>query len=255
MTLEVTVVPCRDDNYGYLLHEPEADVWAVVDAPETAPLKAAIEAAGGRLDLILLTHHHGDHVEGVEDLREAYGAKVVGHAEDAGRLPKLDLAVNEGDEIAVGEERATVIDVSGHTIGHVAFHFPGAGKAFTADSLMALGCGRVFEGTHHQMWESLSKLMELPNDTEIYSGHNYGAANGRFALSIEPDNAALNERVARIADLDGRGEPIVPVTLAEELETNPFLRARKPSVKEAVGLAGADDASVFAEVRRRKDSF
>ena len=255
MTLEVTVVPCREDNYGYLLTEPRTGVVAVVDAPETAPLKAAIEAAGGRLDLILLTHHHGDHVEGVADLVAAYGAKVVGHAEDAARLPALDLAVREGDEVEVGAERARVLDVSGHTVGHVAYHFPDSRVAFTADSLMALGCGRVFEGTHHQMWESLSKIMALPPETEVYSGHNYGAANGRFALSIEPDNPALKARVAAIAEADRAGRPIVPATLAEELETNPFLRATEAPVKAAVGLEGADDAAVFAEVRRRKDSF
>jgi len=255
MTLAVTVIPCRDDNYGYLLHDTAEDVWAVVDAPEAAPLKAAIDAAGGRLDLILITHHHGDHVEGVEALRAAYGAKVAGHAADAARLPPLDIAVSEGDEIAVGAERARVVDVSGHTIGHIAYLFEGARKAFTADSLMALGCGRVFEGTHLQMWRSLGKLTALAPETEIYSGHNYGAANGRFALSIEPESAALKARVAAIAAADREGRPIVPATLAEELATNPFLRATEPAVKAAVGLPDGDDAAVFAEIRRRKDSF
>ena len=255
MTLDVTVVPCLSDNYGYLLHEPEQDVWAVVDAPEAAPLKAAIEAAGGRLDLILITHHHADHIDGVKALVEAYGARTVGHAKDAARLPALDVAVNEGDTVAVGAETATVLDVSGHTIGHVAYHFPGAKAAFTADSLMALGCGRVFEGTHLQMWESLSKLMAMAPETEVYSGHNYGAANGRFALSIEPDNADLTARIERIAAADAAGEPIVPATLAEEFATNPFLRATQDGVKATVGLPGGDDAAVFAEVRRRKDDF
>ncbi len=255
MTLDVTVIPCLGDNYGYLLHEPKADVWAVVDAPEAGPLRRAIDAAGGRLDMILLTHHHPDHIMGVGELVRAYGARVVGAAADAARLPPLDLAVAEGDEVAVGAETARVIDVSGHTIGHVAYHFPGAGMVFTADSLMALGCGRVFEGTHLMMWESLSKLAALPPDTLVYSGHNYGAANGRFALSIEPENSALKDRVARIAALDAEGAPIVPVPLSEELATNPFLRARLPEVKAAVGLPGADDAAVFAEIRRRKDAF
>lgn len=255
MTLDVTVIPCLSDNYAYLLHEPEADVYALVDAPEAAPIRKAVDAAGGRLDLILITHHHPDHIQAVPELVEAYGARTVGAAADAKRLPKLDIALEEGGTVAVGAEAARVIDVSGHTIGHIAFHFPGSGDAFTADSLMALGCGRVFEGTHLMMWESLSKLAALPKETRIWSGHNYGAANGRFALSIEPDNAALKDRVARIAALDAEGAPIVPSTLEEELATNPFLRATEPSVKEAVGLPGGDDAAVFAEVRRRKDAF
>lgn len=255
MPLEVTVIPCLDDNYGYLLHETSEDVWAVVDVPEAAPLRAAIDAAGGRLDLILITHHHADHIQGVAELVAAYGAKTVGYGPDAARLPALDVVVAEGDMVAVGAEQARVIDVSGHTIGHIAYCFEGATKAFTADSLMALGCGRVFEGTFLQMWGSLSKLMTLSPETLVYSGHNYGAANGRFALSIEPENAALKARIEGIAAADKAGTPIVPVTLAEELATNPFLRAGTREVKEAVGLAGADDAAVFAEVRKRKDDF
>ena len=255
MSLDVTVIPCLSDNYAYLLHEPERDAWALVDAPEEGPIRKAIEAAGGRLDMILITHHHGDHIDAVPALAAAYGAKVVGHAKDAHRLPPLDIAVNEGDAVAVGAEEGRVIDVSGHTIGHVAYHFPKAGMVFTADSLMALGCGRVFEGTFLQMWESLKKLTALPPETLVYSGHDYGAANGRFALTIEPDNAALKERIARIEKLNAEGRPIVPVTLAEELATNPFLRATEDSVKAAVGLPGGDDAAVFAEVRRRKDAF
>ena len=253
MPLSVTVVPCLSDNYGYILRDEATGATASVDAPEAAPLIAALETKGWGLDMVLVTHHHYDHTDGVDELRAKYGAKVVGHAADAERLPKLDLAVSEGDEVALGESRAKVIDVSGHTIGHIAYLFDG--HAFTADSLMALGCGRVFEGTHHQMWESLSKFLTLPPETLIYSGHNYGQANGRFALSIEPDNADLQDRIARIKAADAAGEPICPVSLGEELKTNPFLRATEESVKQAVGLPGGDDAVVFAEVRRRKDSF
>lgn len=253
MPLSVTVVPCLSDNYGYILRDQATGATASVDAPEAAPLIAALETKGWGLDMVLVTHHHYDHTDGVDELRAKYGAKVVGHAADAERLPKLDLAVSEGDEVALGESRAKVIDVSGHTIGHIAYLFDG--HAFTADSLMALGCGRVFEGTHHQMWESLSKFLTLPPETLIYSGHNYGQANGRFALSIEPDNADLQDRIARIKAADAAGEPICPVSLGEELKTNPFLRATEESVKQAVGLPGGDDAVVFAEVRRRKDSF
>ncbi|MGG7565890.1 hydroxyacylglutathione hydrolase [Rhodovulum sp. DZ06] len=251
MALEIQIIPCRSDNYGYLLHETEADVWAVVDAPEAGPLIDSIEAAGGRLDLVLLTHHHGDHVEAVGPLVDRYGAKVIGAAADARRLPKLDQPVVGGDVVKVGAQDAEVIEVYGHTVGHIAFHFPGAKAAFTADSLMALGCGRLFEGTAAQMWDSLSRLAALPGDTLIYSGHDYFDANARFALSVDGDNAALKDRIARKES----GEAVMPVALSEELATNPFLRASAPEVKAAVGLPEADDAAVFAEVRRRKDDF
>lgn len=243
------------DNYACILRDRSRGVTAIVDAGEEAPIAAALDARGWGLDWILLTHHHHDHVEAVGPLVARYGAKVAGAAADAHRLPPLDLALAPGDRFVLGEATAEVIEVSGHTIGHVAYWIPEAAAAFTADSLMALGCGRLFEGTALQMWESLSRLMALPPETAIYSGHNYGAANARFALSIEPDNAALRGRVAAIAEADRTGAPIIPVTLAEELATNPFLRATLPEVKAAVGLPDADDAAVFAEIRRRKDGF
>ncbi len=258
MGLEVVTVPCRSDNYAYLLRDAGSGQVALVDAPEEAPIRAALEARGWGLDQIWVTHHHGDHTDAAPVLAGRYHAKVVGHGKDAQRLPPLDMAVSEGDRFRLGETEARVVDVSGHTIGHIAFVVEDTGDApaaFTADSLMALGCGRVFEGTHAMMWDSLAKLMELPPETRIYSGHNYGQANGRFARSIEPDNGALIDRIARIEEADAAGRPIVPATLAEELATNPFLRAREPGVKAAVGLDGAEDAAVFAEIRRRKDAF
>lgn len=255
MPAEVVVVPCLKDNYAYLVRDEATGKVAVVDAPEAGPIVAALDARGWEPEQIWITHHHGDHIDGVAELRERYGARVVGHVKDRARLPGLDQELSEGESVHLGETAARVVDVSGHTIGHIAFVLDADHVAFTADSLMALGCGRVFEGTHAMMWQSLSKLMELPGDTRIYSGHNYGQANGRFALSIEPDNAALKKRISHIKELDAGGEPIVPVTLEEELATNPFLRATQPAVKAAVGLEGADDAAVFAEVRRRKDAF
>jgi hydroxyacylglutathione hydrolase len=255
MPVEIVTVPCRSDNYAYLVHDRSTGQTALVDAPAVEPIVDAIEARDWGLDQIWITHHHGDHTEGVEDLRRRYGAEVVGHVKDRARLPRLDVEVSEGETVTLGETTARVIDVSGHTIGHIAFVLDDDKVAFTADSLMALGCGRVIEGTHAMMWESLSKILALPGDMRIYSGHNYGQANGRFALSIEPENAALKERIERIKAADQAGDAIVPVRLAEEKETNPFLRATEPSVKQALGLAGADDASVFAEIRRRKDAF
>ncbi|MGF1446476.1 MAG: hydroxyacylglutathione hydrolase [Pikeienuella sp.] len=253
---EVVIVPCRSDNYAYLLRDTASGSVALVDAPESRAIEGALEARGWGLDQIWITHHHGDHVEAVPVLKARFGAVVVGHAADAARLPPLDLALSEGEVVRLGETQARVVDVSGHTIGHIAYVLDGPPPvAFTADSLMALGCGRVFEGTHAMMWQSLSKLMALPPETLIYSGHNYGLANGRFALSIEPGNPELKARIARIGEADEAGEPIVPVSLAEEFATNPFLRARERAVKAAVGLPEADDAAVFGEIRRRKDSF
>jgi len=255
MPVEIVTVPCRTDNYAYLVRDAGTGQVALVDAPDADPIIAALEERGWGLDQIWITHHHGDHVEGVEKLKHRFGAKVVGHVKDLGRLPPLDQEVSEGEFVTLGDSWAKVVDVSGHTIGHIAYVMEEDRAAFTADSLMALGCGRVFEGTHAMMWDSLTKLMGLPEDTMIYSGHNYGQANGRFARSIEPDNEALEARIGRIEAADAAGEPIVPVSLGEELATNPFLRAREDSVKAALGLSGADDASVFAEIRRRKDAF
>ncbi|HEY5597225.1 MAG TPA: hydroxyacylglutathione hydrolase [Kiloniellales bacterium] len=255
MPVEIITVPCRSDNYAYLVRDQASGKVAVVDAPAVEPIVAALEARGWGLDQIWITHHHGDHTEGVEALRRRYGAQVIGHAKDRTRLPRLDRALSDGETVSLGETMARAIDVSGHTVGHIAFVIDAARAAFTGDSLMALGCGRVIEGTHAMMWESLSKFRAMPDDMQIYSGHNYGQTNGRFALSIEPDNAALKARIARIKAADAAAEPIVPVSIAEEKATNPFLRATEPSVKASVGLAGADDAAVFAEVRRRKDAF
>jgi hydroxyacylglutathione hydrolase len=252
---EIVIIPCRSDNYAYLVRDRASGKVALVDAPAVDPIVDALEARGWGLDQIWITHHHGDHTEGVEALRQRYGAQVVGYAPDSARLPSLDLALSEGETVSLGGTVARVIDVSGHTIGHIAFVIDAAKVAFTADSLMALGCGRVFEGTHAMMWDSLSKFLAMPDDMQIYSGHNYGQANGRFALSIEPGNTALQARIEGIEAADAAGRPIVPVSLAEEKATNPFLRATEASVKAAVGLAGADDAAVFAEVRRRKDAF
>lgn len=255
MPVEIVTVPCRSDNYAYLVRDAASGKVALVDAPSVDSIADALEARGWGLDQIWITHHHGDHTEGVEALRARYGSQVVGHAADSARLPALDIALSDGESARLGETAARVIDVSGHTIGHVAYVIDAEKVAFTADSLMALGCGRVFEGTHAMMWDSLSKFLAMPDDMQVYSGHNYGQANGRFALSIEPDNAALKARIARIEAADAAGDVIVPVSVAEERATNPFLRAVEPSVKASVGLAGADDAAVFAEVRRRKDAF
>jgi len=253
MPLEIVTVPCRTDNYAYLIHDAASGQTALVDAPETKPIQDALDARGWRLSLILLTHHHGDHVEGVAELRA--DAQVIGAAADAHRLPPLDRQVTEGDIVDFAGAEVRVMDVSGHTLGHLAYHIPSAQAVFTADSLMALGCGRVFEGTAPQMWASLSKFADLPGETRVYSGHEYTAANARFALTIEPENADLKARAAAVRAKRDAGRPTVPSTLAEERATNPFLRAGLPSVKDAINMSGSTDADVFAEIRKRKDRF
>jgi hydroxyacylglutathione hydrolase len=256
--VEIVTVPCLRDNYAYLLRAPGGET-AVIDAPEAAPIIAALEARGWGLDWIWLTHHHADHVAGVAALRARFGARVAGCAADAARLPALDLAVSEGQTLALGSARATVMDVSGHTLHHVAYHVAGEGDepgaVFTGDSLFVLGCGRVFEGTHAMMWGGLAKLARLPPRTTVWCGHEYTLSNARFARTVEPDNAALAEQAAEHEGARAEGRPTVPTTIGRELAANPFLRAAEAPLKAAVGLAGADAAAVFAEVRRRKDAF
>ena len=255
MPLEIITLPCLSDNYAFLLHNDDTGQTALVDAPEEAAIKAELDKRGWGLDLILLTHHHWDHVDGVDALRAAFGAKVVGASADAHRLPDLVLSVSEGDRFDCLGVEVEVLDVSGHTVGHVAFHLPSEKAVFTADSLMALGCGRLFEGTPEQMWASLQKLKALPSETTVYSGHEYTKSNARFAITIEPDNKALRLRANAIDNARAEGRPTVPSTLQEEKDTNPFLRADLAEVKNALGMAHAQDAEVFAEIRSRKDNF
>ena len=255
MSLEVVTVPCLRDNYAFLARDEATGAVALIDAPEANPIKAALKERNWKLDLILLTHHHSDHIDGVADLVAEYGAKVVGHCADKHRLPPLDLEVVDGDPVAIGASTGVTIDVSGHTIGHIAFHFPTADVVFTADSLMALGCGRLFEGTARQMWGSLQKLAALPADTIVCSGHEYTAANAKFAVTIDPNNNSLQSRVAEISEKRAKGVATVPSRLSQELATNPFLRAADPKIKASLGMEGASDADVFAKIRDMKDNF
>ena len=255
MPLELVTIPCLKDNYAYLLHDAGTGETALVDAPDAAPILAELKARGWALHQILLTHHHPDHIDGVPALVAATGARVLGAAADAHRLPALDRALAEGDSVSVAGSPGQVIDVSGHTMGHIAFHFPTDAVVFTADSLMALGCGRLFEGTADTMWQSLTKLAALPPATTVCSGHEYTLGNARFALTIEPGNAALQARASAVQAARAEGRPTVPSRLSDELATNPFLRAHLPAVKAALGMEGASDVEVFAEIRRRKDVF
>lgn len=253
MPLDIVTVPCLSDNYAYLVKGP--DGVCLIDAPEAGPIVDALAARGWSLDAIMITHHHHDHVGGVEELRAGYGCKVMGPKAEQAKLPKLDMALEEGMNGGNGDAYTVPLMVPGHTLGHMAFHFPKAGAVFTADSLMALGCGRVFEGTPEMMHESLKKLTSLPPETVVYSGHEYTMSNARFALTIEPENAALISRSEGVARARAKGEPTAQVPLSVELDTNPFLRAHLPEVKAALDMADASDVEVFTEIRARKDSF
>ncbi|WP_424984853.1 hydroxyacylglutathione hydrolase [Microbulbifer sp. S227A] len=255
MPLEILTIPCLSDNYAFVAHDAASGETALVDVPEAAPILAALADRGWALGQVFLTHHHADHVQGLDEILAAHPARVLGAAADAHRLPSLDVALTEGDTVRIGSEAGQILDVSGHTVGHIALHFSASKAVFTADSLMALGCGRLFEGTPAQMWASLGKLAALPGDTVVYSGHEYTQANGAFAITVDPDNPELITRIKAIAEARARSEPTVPSLLSLELATNPFLRAAEAQVQQAVGMSGADPAEVFAEIRRRKDSF
>jgi len=255
MPLELLTIPCLSDNYAFVIGNPETREAALIDVPDSQPINEIVNNHGWNLKIVLLTHHHPDHVQGLETLENRTSLKVVGAKADASRLPPLDIEVSEGEEIEVCGEMAQIFDVSGHTNGHIAFHFPASKLAFTADSLMAMGCGRLFEGTPAQMWESLKKIRALPHDTLICSGHEYTMSNAKFAQSLEEKNPALTSRIALIEAARAENKPTVPSLLGLEIETNPFLRADNPSLMAAVGMPEADPAQVFAEIRGRKDRY
>lgn len=255
MPLEIITIPCLSDNYAFLAHDSGNGQTALIDAPEAAPILAALEGRGWTLSHVLLTHHHWDHVEGLAEILAKHPAKVIGAAADAHRLPPLDQQVAEGDSFEVGGELVEVLDVSGHTVGHIAFYLPQSAVVFTADSLMALGCGRLFEGSPARMWASLNKLAALPDDTLVCSGHEYTQSNAKFAITIDPKNAALKQRIADIDRARAAGEATVPSVLALEKATNPFLRATDPAIQAHLGMENADPVAVFAEIRGRKDRF
>lgn len=253
--LEVHQFPCLSDNYGYLAHDPGTGVTAAIDTPEVGPILKALEEKDWTLTHILNTHHHFDHAGGNLELKEKTACRIIGPKGEAGKIPGLDEAVGDGDSFRFGNHEVKMIDVGGHTLGHIAYYLPETGTAFVGDALFALGCGRIFEGTPQQMWTSLEKLTHLPDDTVVYCAHEYTQANARFAATIEPGNAALKRRIEEIDAKRAKGEPTVPTTIGLEKETNPFLRPMSEEVQKTVGLVGAPLVDVFAETRRRKDNF
>lgn len=255
MPVEIVTIACLKDNYAYLLHDEATGKTALVDVPEARPILEALARRGWSLDEVWITHHHDDHVQGLAEVLSKHPAQVTGAAADAHRLPPLDRTVTDEDRFDFAGHSVRVMDVSGHTRGHVAYYLGAAGAVFTADSLMALGCGRLFEGSAEQMWASLVKLASLPAETLVCSGHEYTASNAKFALTVDPHNPDLISRSEEITAKRAAGLPTVPSTLALELATNPFLRAADPDLRAALGMEHASDVEVFAETRARKDAF
>lgn len=251
--LEIEQFLCLSDNYGVLIHDPEAGVTAAIDAPDAKAVLAQLEAKGWTLTHLFVTHHHGDHTGGNLALKEATGCTIYGPAAEADRIPGIDVEVTDGDVIRFGDFDVKVIETPGHTIGHIAYWIPDAKVVFVGDTLFALGAGRVFEGTAEVMWRSLQKLMRLPPDTEIYCGHEYTQANARFALTLEPDNLALVNRAKEVDLLRDQGKPTLPTRLDRELETNPFLRPNVTAIRAKLGMLYAPDWHVFAAIRERKN--
>lgn len=255
MPIEIVQIPCLSDNYGYLVHDEATGKVACIDTPDPEAINGALAKYGWQLSHIFNTHHHWDHTGGNLALKEKWGCEIVGPKGEADKIPGLDRVVGSGDTVNLGASSADVSETPGHTAGHIVYLFPDDHAAFVGDTIFALGCGRLFEGTAQEMWSSLSKISAWPSHTKLYCAHEYTAANAQFALSIEPDFQPLLDRAASIHAARDRGEPTVPMTVEEERATSPFLRAGTPELAATLGMTGAHPVDVFAEVRRRKDNF
>jgi hydroxyacylglutathione hydrolase len=255
MGLIVDVFAARSDNFGYLVHDEATGRTAAIDAPEAGPIRTALLHRGWTLSDIFITHHHIDHVEAIAELKAAFGTRVVGPRDEADKIEGLDELVGDGDVIELGETRFQVIATPGHTLGHVVFYNEDGGHLFSADALFSLGVGRMFEGTPGPMWNGVKRLRDLPDETLVYCGHEYTQSNARFALSIDPDNAALRARAAEVDALRAAGKATIPFSLGDDKKANPFLRADAPELARHYGLEGANPADVFAAIRKGKDNF
>lgn len=255
-SLDILSIPAMTDNYIFLLRDHATGTTAVVDPSASRPVLDALASRGWRLDHVLVTHHHWDHTGGNIELKEATGCQVVGSIRDAERIPGIDIAVEDGEHYAIGEARARVLAVPGHTHGHIAYWFPEAAAVFCGDTLFASGCGRICEGTADEMWHSLRRLRDLPEETLVYCGHEYTLCNLQFAVTVDPDNPALRERLAEVEALRRRRRPTVPSSIGVERVANPFLRADTEAMRLALGMPEeAGPVEVFAEIRKRKDNF
>ena len=252
--LQVHQFPCRDDNYGVLIHCPEHNLTASIDAPETSAVKAALAEKGWTLTHILTTHHHGDHTEGNLPLKEETSCTIVGPKAEASKIPGIDVELSEGDTYQFGDHTAQVFDTPGHTAGHISYLFAADKLAFVGDTMFAMGCGRLFEGDAQTMWNSLSKIAAWDDDVTVYAGHEYTLSNAEFALTVDPENAELQKRVEDVRAKRAAGEPTLPTTMAMEKATNPFLRPSDPGIRSHLAMQDAEDWQVFGEIRARKDA-
>ncbi len=255
MSLLIDIFMCRSDNYGYLVHDSATGKTAAIDAPEGAAIESALKRRGWTLSDIFITHHHTDHTDGIRSLKQHFSATVSGPKSEAEKIPAMDLPLEPGETVSLGASEFTVLPTPGHTLGHIAYHDAKGGHLFTGDALFSMGCGRMFEGKPLPMWEGLLLLRALPDRTLVYCGHEYTVANAKFALSVEPKNAALKIRAAEVERMRGEEKFTIPVTLGMEKATNPFLRADLPQIAVAMGLVGAKPESVFAALRKAKDNF
>ena len=255
MPAQTRLFLCLKDNFGVLLHDPQSGATAAIDAPEAAPIEAALKATGWRLSDILVTHHHADHTSGIAELKQRHRCRVLAPHGEAARIPLVDATVRENDEVQVGSLRGRVLETPGHTAGHISYVFPADKLAFVGDTLFSVGCGRILEGTPDMMWQSLLKIRNLPADTLIFCGHEYTAANVHFALTIEPKNPALRARAEEVVRLSEQKKPTIPTTIQQEKSYNPFLRADLHSVQGAIDMEGSPPAQVFGVIRARKDKF
>jgi hydroxyacylglutathione hydrolase len=253
MAAEIRTFNCLSDNFGYLIHDDVTKATASIDAPEAGPIIDALEREGWDLTDILITHHHHDHVGGVAELKQKYGCRVVAPHDKTAKIADVDLRVANGDVVKIGGLLARVLETPGHTLDHVSYVLDGEKALFAADTLFSIGCGRVFEGTHPMMWDSLLRLRALPDDFRLYCGHEYTASNVKFALTVEPDNAALQARAEEVTKLRAASKPTIPVLLGEEKKANVFLRADDPQVAVKLHMKGANAADVFGELRERKN--
>lgn len=253
--LQIHQFPSLDDNYGYLLRDRQSGSCAAVDTPSAADVLAALETKGWKLDYIFNTHHHADHTGGNLELKATTGCRIVGPRADEDRIPGIDIAVGEGDVVMLGGLGARVLDTPGHTRGHIVYVFDDEDALFTGDTLFSMGCGRLFEGTAAQMWDSLQKLLRLPPQTRMYCAHEYTQKNGRFALGLEPDNRHLLARIREVDRLRSHDMPTIPSTIGLERLTNPFLRPDSVALQASLGLTGAPLEEILAETRRRRDKF